>query len=157
MKKLFLYISVLAFGLFMVGCKDDNTATVVEHSPRLLSIIPKAGYPGTEATISGYWFSEDKSNVAVEVGGVAAQVVSSTIDRINIIMPEKELGSYSVKVSVGGKAVEGLHFRYADAVVQDSLKVYMHGTDAAADQVAEDDKIERHGDRRRHQGLHPDP
>jgi hypothetical protein len=126
MKKLFLYISVLAFGLFMVGCKDDNTATVVEHSPRLLSIIPKAGYPGTEATISGYWFSEDKSNVAVEVGGVAAQVVSSTIDRINIIMPEKELGSYSVKVSVGGKAVEGLHFRYADAVVQDSLKVYSY-------------------------------
>ena len=116
----------LMLTILLPGCKDKETAIVEEHNPRLLSIIPKAGYAGTLATISGYWFSETASDISVEVGGVKAQVVSSTIDRINIIMPEKALGNYSVNVSVGGKSVEGLNFRYAEALEEEVLKIYSY-------------------------------
>ena len=85
-KYLYILLSLAA----LCGCKDG----IVEQgpfAPKLLSVIPKAGYPGSKATISGYYLSGDK--VEVSVGGTAAAVESASIDRICIVMPEKALGT----------------------------------------------------------------
>ena len=114
-------------GLALVGaCTDSGMTGPVENDPVLLSVIPKAGNTGTEAVISGYWFSDKADDVAVSVNGKAATVLSSTIDRISVVMPENELGTYSLKVSVKGKEVEGLNFRYAEAPEPEKLAVYSY-------------------------------
>ena len=115
-KYLYILLSLAA----LCGCKDG----IVEQgpfAPKLLSVIPKAGYPGSEATISGYYLSGDK--VEVSVGGTAAAVESASIDRICIVMPEKALGTYEVTVSVDGRESGGLHFRYAEHPEAEVLKV----------------------------------
>ena len=114
-------------GLALVGaCTDSGLTGPVENDPVLLSVIPKAGNTGTEAVISGYWFSDKADDVAVSVNGKAATVLSSTIDRISVVMPENELGTYSLKVSVKGKEVEGLNFRYAEAPEPEKLAIYSY-------------------------------
>ena len=50
--------------MLAVSCRE-KPAEEVKPSPKLLSLIPKAGYPGTEVIISGYGF-EDPATVSVE-------------------------------------------------------------------------------------------
>ena len=116
------YLILLAGVLALAGCGSD-APEAVEHSPKLLSIIPKAGYPGTEAVISGYWFSDD---AVVTVGGTPATVTATTIDRITVVMPSLDLGAYPVSVTTGGKTVEGLSFRYAEPVEPEKLAVWSY-------------------------------
>ena len=121
-------IYILLTALSVLGCRD---AGIVDgpHDPKVLSIIPKAGYPGTEATISG-WYFEGK-DVAVTVGGTPAEVTASAMDRIAVIMPEKALGVYEVEVTVDGRSKGGIKFRYAEHPEEDKLAIFsyspMHG------------------------------
>lgn len=108
------------------GCSDSKESISGSHSPELLSIIPKAGNAGTEAVISGYWFGDDITKVSVLVNGMEASVVSVSNDRINVIMPANELGSYPVNVNVDGREAEGLKFRYAEPVEKETLAVYSY-------------------------------
>lgn len=114
-------------GLALVAsCSDSGQAGPADNDPVLLSVIPKAGNTGTEAVVSGYWFSDKAEEVNVSVNGKEASVLSSSIDRINVVMPENELGTYSLKVSVRGREVEGLSFRYAEAPEEEKLAVYSY-------------------------------
>lgn len=126
MKKIYTVILLAIASLAMFSGCENAVETHVEHSPELVSIIPKAGYAGTEAVISGWWFSENPDVVSVEIGGTKAEVTSSAMDRIRIVMPDKPLGSYSVKVSVNGLEAEGLSFRYAEVIEPEQLAVYSY-------------------------------
>ena len=123
-KTIYILLTVLS----VLGCRETG---VVDgpHDPKVLSIIPKAGYPGTEATISG-WYFEGKQ-VSVTIGGTPATVKASTMDRISVVMPEKTLGIYEVEVTVDGRSKGGIHFRYAEHPEEEKLAVFsyspMHG------------------------------
>ena len=119
-------IMVLAIASLLCGCSDSVENEQAAGLPQLFSIMPKAGNAGTEAVISGYWFSEKISDIQVDVNGKPATVVSSSIDRINVVMPENELGTYSIKVTVSGNIAEGLKFRYAEAPEKEALTVYSY-------------------------------
>ena len=125
MKKTLQILAVLALAV-LSSCKEGKS-DYVPHDPKVLSIIPKAGYPGTEAIISGWWF-EGKA-VSVDIGGTPANVVSSTMDRIMVVMPEKELGSYEVTVTVDGRSRGGVSFRYAEHPEQETIEIYSYTPD----------------------------
>ncbi len=125
MKKIYLIMAMLGLAL-VASCSDSGQAEPADNDPVLLSVIPKAGNAGTEAVVSGYWFSDKAEEVNVSVNGKEASVLSSSIDRINVVMPENELGTYSLKVSVRGREVEGLSFRYAEAPEEEKLAVYSY-------------------------------
>lgn len=122
MKKSLLYFALTLLALVTYGCKDEEVIPEV-HIPKVLSIIPKAGYPGTVATISGYYL---EGNVSVSVGGTPAEIRSESIDRLEIVMPEKELGTYPVQVTVDGQTLEGLEFRYGEHPPVAELAVFSY-------------------------------
>ena len=123
MKKI-LYI---VFALTLAAGCGNEVAPDVPRAPKVLSIIPKAGYPGTEAVISG-WFFEGK-DVSVTVGGTPATVTSSTMDRIAVVMPEKPLGSYEIIVNVDGQVTGGVSFRYAEHPEDERLDIFSYTPD----------------------------
>ena len=53
MKKIICKIALLCLAA-LTACTGPAPVEA-PHEPKVLSIIPKAGYPGTEATISGWW------------------------------------------------------------------------------------------------------
>ena len=125
MKKIICKIALLCLAA-LTACTGPAPVEA-PHEPKVLSIIPKAGYPGTEATISGWWLEGD--DVAVSVGGTPVQVVSSSMDRIEVVMPEKELGIYEVTVSVDGRSKGGINFRYAEHPEAEKLEIYSYTPD----------------------------
>ena len=104
------------------SCQHDPVAPEVVK-PKVLSLLPKAGYPGTSAVISGYGFTEPAT---VSVDGVQASVTSVTIDRIYFKMPEHELGNVAVSVTTGGETLTGLTFRYAEPVEEEKLAIFSY-------------------------------
>ena len=97
------------------GCNDDDgTVTGEMPAPELLSIIPKAGYAGNLAIISGSHFSPQAELNDVTIGGTSAEVTEASATRLVITLPQKEKGDYTISVTVGGMRVEGLSFTYAD-------------------------------------------
>lgn len=125
MKKTYIISALLLLATSMAGCSEDIPQEA-QHAPELISIIPKAGYPGTEAIISGYWFSSEMSCISAEIGGKPAEITSSSIDRIHVIMPDMPLGSYPVKITVNGMEAEGLSFRYAEEITREQLAIYSY-------------------------------
>lgn len=97
------------------GCSDDDEKVNGEiPAPELLSIIPKAGYAGNLAIISGNHFSPQVELNDVKIGGTSAEVTEASATRLVITLPQKEKGDYAVSVMVNGMCVEGLSFTYAD-------------------------------------------
>ncbi|MBP3202969.1 MAG: IPT/TIG domain-containing protein [Bacteroidales bacterium] len=123
MKKFVIYSVLAASALLVAASCHQEPVTPSAPKPKVLSLIPKAGYPGTEAVISGYGFTEP---LTVAVDGVQASVKSVTNDRIYILMPEHELGTAVVNVNTGGVVLEGLSFRYAEPVEQEKLAVFSY-------------------------------
>ena len=62
MKKTLQILAVLALAV-LSSCKEGKS-DYVPHDPKVLSIIPKAGYPGTEAIISGWLPHGSRKGVA---------------------------------------------------------------------------------------------
>ena len=117
--KNFIYSFLLSSTLLLLlaggGCNDDDgTVTGEIPAPELLSIIPKAGYAGNLAIISGSHFSPQAELNDVTISGTSAEVTEASATRLVITLPQKEKGDYTVSVTVGGISVEGLSFTYAD-------------------------------------------
>ncbi|MCR5018621.1 MAG: IPT/TIG domain-containing protein [Bacteroidales bacterium] len=133
MKKVF-YIMLAFMAMTALSCQDhpDNEQ---KPAPKLLSLIPKAGYPGTEVIISGYGFEEPAS---VSVDGVAATVKSVTNDRIIVTMPAHALGNAPVTVTTANVTLEGLSFRYAEPVEEEKLAIFSYtpASGVVGDQIA---------------------
>lgn len=108
---------------WLCGCSDDDDKIVQANPPQLISIIPRAGYTGGTAIISGVFFSENAEENEVTINGVKAQVTAAAHNRLAIVLPENPDGEYSVKLTVKGQTVEGLTFRYAPAPAAPELEV----------------------------------
>lgn len=121
MKKLLFIFSVILSATLLWGCSEDKE--VIEVYPTLTSIIPKTGYTGASAIVSGTNFSENPEENSVEINGQKAEILAATADRLCIVLPDNPKGEYSVKVSVRGKEVEGLKIGYVDAPAAPSLSV----------------------------------
>jgi streptogramin lyase len=113
-------ILLLAPVFFAVSCNNNQLEPETKPLPKLLSLIPKAGYSGTEVIISGYGFTEP---LTVSVDGKEATVKSVSDDRISAIMPDHALGEVNVSVTTGGVTLEGLSFRYAEKVPEEGLSI----------------------------------
>lgn len=125
MKKLLFILSLLTCCAWLTACDDDDAAAGAgaERAPRLMSIIPKAGYAGAAAVISGTNFSSDPADVQVAINGVQAELTAASSTRLCIVMPNNPNGDYPVSVSVRGVTVEGLKITYADPPADPQLSV----------------------------------
>ena len=65
MKKTLAYILLAGAALLSAACQPKGESEPVKPTPKVLSLLPKAGYPGTEAVIAGYGF-EDPGTVSVD-------------------------------------------------------------------------------------------
>jgi IPT/TIG domain. len=135
MKKSLAYILLAGAALLSAACQPKGESEPVKPTPKVLSLLPKAGYPGTEAVISGYGFEDP---VTVSVDGVAATVKSVPIDRIHIVMPDHELGEVPVSVKTGDVLLEGLGFRYAEPVEEEKMAIFSYSPNSGieGDQIA---------------------
>lgn len=122
MRKILTLITSLICLAGFVACQDNETEPE-KQAPKVLSLLPKAGYAGTEAVISGYGFS---SPLTVLVDNVPATVKSVSVDRIHIVMPEHALGNAAVSVQVDGYDLDGLDFRYAEPFEEEKLSIYSY-------------------------------
>lgn len=87
--------------------------------PMVSGSSPSQVRPGRELEISGENFSENRSDVQVELSGHQAKVLSSTRQRIIVLVPEMPLesGELSLKVSVAGmQAINELKLRVSDSI-----------------------------------------
>lgn len=137
MKKLFLIFSLLVCCTWFTGCKDDDTTNAVQYAPRLMSIIPKAGYNGAAAVISGTYFSDKIEENTVEINGQKAEITAAANNRLCINLPQNPNGVYAVKVTVRSRSVEGLKITYADAPADPELTLLqlMPSTAYAGDEI----------------------
>ena len=107
--KRILYILLTLFALS--SCTQDKYEAHVTDL-RLVSVDPKNGYPGDLVTLLGRNFSTEVSENTVKVGGVRARVLEAYKDKLLVIMPENEPGTYTFSVEAPSGAAEGLDFNY---------------------------------------------
>ena len=103
MKKTIIGFLLFAAALVSAACSDDTTDAGGRGpvGPRLLSIMPKAGYAGNTAILSGSNFSVEAAENSVTINGVEAVVTEATPTRLTITLPQNPAGTYPVAVKVG--------------------------------------------------------
>lgn len=95
---------LLALGTFIASCSDDDGGDPdpdpePEPTLSLTDFNPKTGLTGTEVTITGEGFGDDKSAVSVSFNGVDADVASVSDTEITVVVPEgASTGAISVTV-----------------------------------------------------------
>lgn len=91
----FVLLTLSLLSVLVVGCVDDDEYT--DLHPRLATIEPVRGKPGTTVVITG----RNLANVSsVMFGDVEAEVTSSGADNLTVLVPEDaETGNQQVRVS----------------------------------------------------------
>ena len=109
-KYLFIVLSgILACTLF--GCSSDDYQAHITDL-RLVSVNPANGYPGDIVTILGRNFSTDPEQDDVTINGAKAQIIEAYKDKLLIILPENDPGSYKISVTSPSGTMEGLNINY---------------------------------------------
>ncbi len=108
---IYSFIAMSAALVLALSCGKEPEA-VRNTDPELITIIPVAGMSGCTAIISGNNFSTVPEENVVTLGGVQADVVKATAERLTITTPVHEDGMVDVKVVVGGHELGGLSFTY---------------------------------------------
>ena len=85
-----------------------------KHAPvfQLISIAPTQGKAGSTAVITGELFSSVPEENIVTIGGVQAEVLSASSEKLTIKLPENPEGTYSITLKVGDKETTGLSYTY---------------------------------------------
>ena len=86
------------------------TFTYDYDAPIILDVSPLTGIAGTEITISGRKFSGVAANNKVQINGVDANVISSSITQLKVIVPEAKNGP--IVVTSNNIANQGPVFRF---------------------------------------------
>lgn len=90
-------------GSFIVGVRNRGEIASPEfrviYPPVIRSIQPRAGFPGTEVTLSGEHLGQTPNDVQASLGGLAAQVVSVTPTEVRVRIPENA-GSGVIQLAV---------------------------------------------------------
>ena len=122
--KNYIFMLLVLFACCLIGgCSDSDEADSQQFAPKLISISPKAGSVGGTAIISGVYFSEVPTENEVSINGAKAEITNASHNRLVIVLPQNPEGSYPIKVTVKGQAVEGLKFRYAPQQAAPELAV----------------------------------
>jgi len=92
-----------ATGSFLVGVRNRGEIASpvfrVIYPPVIRSLSPRAGFPGTEVTLSGEHLGETPNDVQASLGGVAAPVVSVSPTAVRVRIPENA-GSGLIQLTV---------------------------------------------------------
>lgn len=92
-----------ATGSFVVGVRNRGEIVSpvfrVIYPPVIRSLSPRAGFPGTEVTLSGEHLGETPNDVQASLGGVAAQVVFVSPTAVRVRIPENA-GSGVIQLTV---------------------------------------------------------
>lgn len=107
-----LLISVIS--LLALVCCNVETGKFEEKDTalRFISIVPSTGEAGSSAIISGINFTED---VEVFFGTKKAEKISTSHNRINVIVPQNEVGTYPVSITKGNETAGDADFTYVPA------------------------------------------
>lgn len=104
------------------ACQEENKAEMGDTAPRLISIIPSKGYPGTSAIISGVNFSDNQQDVKVYADEKEVKVTKCTRNRISVVMPDIDGNKKEVKIRVvvnGTESGSSLVFDYVERTEQE--------------------------------------
>ena len=100
-------VLAVALGL-ATGCGGDS-------APKIDSVVPDSGRPGSEVTLGGEMFGETQGESTVGFGTVAATVKEWSEGSITIAVPDGlEPGSYRISVTTEEGTSEGVDFKVAD-------------------------------------------
>lgn len=108
-----ILIIILA-ALAITGCNNSSGFRKDRDGDtglRLFSIVPSTGESGSSAIISGINFTEA---VVVKLGDAVAEKVSVTKNRIHIILPENEPGTYPLSLIKGEETAGGSDYTYVE-------------------------------------------
>lgn len=111
MRKLLSIFLILA-GVLVTSCKDKYVASVTEL--QLASVSPSSGYSGGIVTIYGRNFSNEFGENRVFVGDIEAKVLEYNSWDLTIVLPEQEVGTYTIKVVTPKGEISGLTFDYIE-------------------------------------------
>lgn len=91
-------IPIMSAILAIAGCAQDKYIASVEDL-LLVRVDPGEGYEGAIVNVLGRNFSTSFGENKVVIGGKEAKIIEFTKDKITIIVPENELGTYPVEVT----------------------------------------------------------
>ena len=110
-----LYIMVV---LLFVHCsgdsvKDDPKPELKESEVHVRSVTPIKALPGAPLVILGSGFGSDPSAVAVTFDDRSAEIVSSSNEKIEVVVPDRgETESSTIRVKVGNRSSNAFVFKY---------------------------------------------
>lgn len=86
------------------GQRSEPHAIFITGVPKVSSVYPKDAVPGKELEIRGENFSEKQADLKVEIGSQSARILTSSRQRILVLVPNLETTTEELplKVSVGG-------------------------------------------------------
>ncbi len=111
MKRLLSIFLILA-GVIVTSCKDQYVASVTEL--QLASVSPGSGYSGSIVTIYGRNFSKEFGENRVFIGDLEAKVLEYNAWDLTVVVPEQEIGTYTIKVVTPKGEISGLTFDYIE-------------------------------------------
>lgn len=120
MKKLTLTFSYIIIILFFAHCSGDKVKNDLEPTPEesevsVRSINPVVALPGATVVILGADFGTAPSAIKVTFDDRNAEIISSSNEKIEAIVPERgNTESSSVRVKVGNRTSNALQFKYAE-------------------------------------------
>lgn len=109
--KRFFILTLCLLALFSCQSVEKGNEKQTDTHLRIFSIVPAKGEPGSSAIISGINFSDA---VQVRVGNAEAEKVAVSSNRIQILLPENELGTFPVTLSRGDEFAEGADYTYVE-------------------------------------------
>ena len=110
--KRFLSVFIILAGLMSVSCKEKYVASVTEL--QLASVSPATGYPGGIITVYGRNFSNEFGENKVYIGDKEARVLEYNAWDLTVVVPEQEIGTYSITVETPKGSITGLSFDYVE-------------------------------------------
>lgn len=110
--KRFLSVFIILAGLMSVSCKEKYVASVTEL--QLASVSPSTGYPGGIITVYGRNFSNEFGENKVYIGDKEARVLEYNAWDLTVVLPEQEIGTYTITVETPKGTITGLSFDYVE-------------------------------------------
>ena len=110
--KRFLSVFIILAGLMSVSCKEKYVASVTEL--QLASVSPTTGYPGGIITVYGRNFSNEFGENKVYIGDKEARVLEYNAWDLTVVVPEQQIGTYTITVETPKGSITGLSFDYVE-------------------------------------------
>ena len=109
-------VKVTVRGKSVEGLKITYADAPADPELALLQLMPSTAYAGDEIVLIGQCFSSVASENEVTINGAKAEVKSAEPNKLTIVVPFTEEGTYPVKVKGGDKEVSGPQFTYLHTV-----------------------------------------